>query len=514
MSVSRAPLRQPYLNLGASLGITLGNYTIMSMEQHSFIEQNFTFSNVFTTVLIYLVFSILISFWRAPRYPTSIPWVGHGKGWRAAFKNIFGAFTNSQKWVNEGYRRYSKNGQPFVLPSTLGSPAEIVIPRSQMQWMLDLPDTVLSTSAAHYDLLAGQYGFVEPIILQDPYHEHVIHRNLARNLNSLIPDLSDEICRNVDELFGMQHEWRSFNLLDFFMKLILKTTNHMLVGEPLCQNQDYLDNILGFTNDVIRGFLLFPLTPKALHPLIGAIHSLGPKYHAWRTARHSLPLIRKRLEDIKKKDAGEPKYKDWEETNDFITWSIRTAMAEGRSDEYEPRRIALRIMPVNFASIHTTSMTGHAALLDMLSSDPDVLEQLREEAQRVYREEGNQWTKQGLARMYKMDSAIRESQRYSVIAMTFVQRKVVDKAGVTGPDGTHFAYGTLLACPWASMSADEDLHEQPDNYDAFRYSRKREAYEAKPVEERDQAETLRLKQSALVTTSDKYLPFGHGRHAW
>lgn len=483
-------------------------------EYNSVLLQHLSWTNVVITILLYTLVSVVLSFWRAPRYPTSIPWVGHGKGWTAAVKNLFGSISNTKQWVNDGYKNYNKKGQLFVLPSTLGSQAEVVVPRSQIQWMLDQPDDVLSTSAAHYDVLAGDYSFVSPAILKDPYHEHVIHKNLARNLNNLIPELNDEICRDVDDFFGMQQEWHSVNVLDSFMKLVPKITNRMLVGEPLCRNQDYLDNMLAYTNDVIRGFLLFPLTPKILHPIVGAVHSLGPKYHAWRTAKHTMTVIKERLNAIRKKDAGDPAFKDYKEPNDFITWTLRTAMAEGRSEEYDPWRVAVRIMPINFASIHTTSMTGQLAILDIMSADPSVLKELREEAVRVYREEGNRWTKQGLARMYKMDSAIRESQRISSIALTFVHRKVMQKSGVYGPDGTFFAYGTILSAPWYSVSVDEDLHKAPEVYDAFRYSRDREAFEAKALGERGQQEGLKLKQTGLVTTSETHLPFSHGRHAW
>lgn len=483
-------------------------------KEHSFFVQHLSIANVVIFFFVYSAFSILISFWRAPRYPTSIPWVGHGKSWRATLGNTFGAFQNTREWLTKGYNDYGKRGKPFVLPSSIGQPAEVVIPRSHMQWMIDQPDDVLSTRSAHYDILHGDYSFVTPQILKDPYHEHVVHKNLARNLNALIPDLDDEVCRDVDDFFGMSDEWRSINLLNTFMKLVPKITNRMLVGKPLCQNKDFLSNMEGFTNDVIRGFLIFALTPSILHPVVGTIAGLLPKYHYLRTCVHSLPLVKKRLHDIKQKQAGNPEYKNWQAPNDFITWTINTAMAEGRADEYEPWRVALRLLPINFASIHTTALTGHGALLDILSSDPSVLEDLREEARRIYKEEGNSWTKPGLARMYRMDSAIRESQRFSGIALTFVHRKVMVKEGITTPDGTHVAYGTLLSCCWGPLGFDEDLYPQAEKYDAFRFSREREAYEAKAPEERHQADGLKLRQTALVTTSDKHLAFSHGRHAW
>lgn len=488
----------------------------MAREEASIVAQHVTFGGIIVLLIAYFALAVLLGFLRAPRYPAAIPWVGHGKGWAAALRNCFAGFTSSKRWLQEGYEKYSKHGKTFVLPSMLGAPAETVIPRSQMSWMLDQPDAVLSTSAAHYDILHGEYSFVKPIILKDPYHEHVVHKNLARNLNAVIPELDDELCRGVDELCGSDaRAFKKINLLEgFMMRLIPKATNRMLVGEPLCRNQDFLDNMLAFTMDVIRGFFIFALVPRVLHPVVGTVAGLAPKYHYWRTRKWSLPLIKERLEDIKKKDAGEPAYNEWKEPNDFVTWSIRTAMAEGRRDELDPGRIAIRIMPINFASIHTTAMTGHAVLLDILSTDPSVVEGLRQEAERIWKEEGGKWTKQGLARMYRMDSAIRESQRHSAFALTFVQRKVMAKEGITSPEGLHFEYGTLLSCPWTPVAGDGDIHDRPDEYDAFRYSRAREEYETMNPEEKEKVDALKMKQNGLVTTSDRHLAFGHGRHAW
>jgi cytochrome P450 len=488
----------------------------MQRQEESNLAKTLTIANAIATLFTCFAVSTVLSFLRTPKYPTSVPWVGYGKGWIASLKNAFAGFTNSTQWISEGYEKYSKHGKTFVLPGILGAPAETVLPRSQMRWMLDQPDNVLSTQAAHNDILHGRYAFVKPIIVQDPYHERVLHKNLARNMNAVLPELNDEVCRDVEELCGTDVEhFKRFGILDgFMMKLVPKITNRVLVGEPLCRNPDFLANMLAFTLDVVRVMLVLAFVPKMLHPIVGNLVGLAGKYHYWRTRKCSLPLINRRLEDTRRKDAGDPNYKEWKEPNDYITWCIRTAQAEGRQDELDPSMIAMRIMPLNFASIHTTAMTGHAALVDILSSDPSVIAGLREEAERIYREEGGRWTKQGLARMYRIDSAIRESQRHSPIALTFLTKKVMVKEGIASPEGIHFAYGTILSCPWSPVAQDGELHERAEEYDAFRYSREREAYERMSLEGKQKVDELKLRQNGLVTTSDKHLAFGHGRHAW
>lgn len=297
------------------------------------------------------------------------------------------------------------------------------------------------------------------------------------------------------------------------MRMVPRLTNRMLVGPKLAHEQKYLDAVLAFTVDAIRTQSLMCLCPKAFHPVVGTLLGLFSTYHYWLSSKFTLPLIRKRVEDFKKKDAGDPEYKSWADPHDFVTWSYRTAIAEGRLEEASPVRIAERIMPINFAAIHTTSLTAYDTLINILCADPSVVESLREEAYRVLQEEGG-WTKQGLSKMHRMDSAIRESQRMTPIALTFIGRKVVAKNGITTPEGAHLDYGTLISCPWGPLAQDDELHGNAGKYDAFRYSRPREEYEAMSPEEKEKVDMLKLKQAGLVTTSDRHLPFGHGRHAW
>ncbi|KAJ4288505.1 hypothetical protein N0V90_011742 [Kalmusia sp. IMI 367209] len=487
----------------------------MEQQSGSFIAEHFTLFNLCATGLTYFAITVALNFLRAPKYPESLPWVGHGKSWSASIKNIFDGFTKSRQWLQDGYEKYHKHGKAFVMPSTLGVPTEVSIPRSQMQWMVDQPDNVLSTAAAHYDNLYGAYSFITPAILKDAYHEHVIHKNLARNLNAIIPEIADEVSVNVEDVCGADaEEFKKVNLMDtFFMSVIPRITNRMLVGKPLCRNQDFLQNMMGFTMDVVFGFILFPILPRVLHPVIGALHSLRPKYHYWRTRKYTVPLVKKRLEDMRRKEAGDPEYAEWKAPSDYITWSIRTAKEEGRNDELDPDRIAMRICPLNFASIHTTAITAHSALIDILSSDPSVADALREEATRVYKEDGEQWTKNGLARMYKLDSAIRESQRYSTMGMSLISKKVVAKEGVTSPEGVHYPYGCLLSCAWLPVAHDDELYEKTDSYDAFRFSRDREQFEVMSDEEKAGVDVLKLRQKGMVTTSHSNQAFGHGRHA-
>lgn len=298
-----------------------------------------------------------------------------------------------------------------------------------MAWLIEQPDNVLSKSAFHYDSLEGDYCFTTPQILRDPYHEHVIHKYLPRRVASMVPDMWEEVQVAMDQTWGMDTKsWKEIGVWKNMMRIIPTITNRMMLGLPICRNEDFLKDTGKFAMDVIScASLYLRLTPHFLKPVFGPLVTIPNNRHWRNTTKYTLPIINERLADIKRKKE-DPSF-HWDEPNDYISWHINLAMAEGRHDELTPDRISRRLMPLNFTAIHTTALTMTNTLFDLLSSPstPEWLEGIREEAERVLAEEGGQWTKAGLARCHRSDSAIRESMRISNFMTRNVLRKVMPK---------------------------------------------------------------------------------------
>lgn len=453
-----------------------------------------------SAVVAYWILSFAFSYLTGPRIPDSLPRVGKDK-------NPIQKFLQWPALIQDGYEKYSKKGMAFVMPGALGRTTEVIIPRKQMSWMLDLPDDKLSVAAAHRDQLRTDMNLL--FAGCDPYHENIIHRSLPRALNDIIPALQDQVQHSMDEIFGVGEEWRSLKLWDTLFTLVAPLTNRMLVGQPLCNNKHYLSNATAYAHDVIRNMILMNLVPTIFAPIASRILGLANRYHYWQTAKHTIPLAKQRLADMADPDFKAP--------NDYLTWHIRIATADGRVDELNPKRMSERLLPLNFAAIHTTTLTGFNCLLNVLASDEkyDTLALLREEVERVFTEAGGVWTKAALGKLYRMDSALRESMRHSCFAVTQMQRKVVAKEGIYNEQlGFKLEYGTLLTCPELSTSRDAETYgENVGEFDPWRFSREREEYEKKGADEKREDEALRMAQKGMVTTGETHFPFGHGRHA-
>jgi hypothetical protein len=404
------------------------------------------------------------------------------------------------------------------VPAAVARAYDIILPRSQTQWLLDRPDHIVSAHEAHNDVLYADYNFLGRSNSRSHWYNHVVHRSLARHLPTIVPGISEEVVESVDAAFGTDTSgYKTIKLWDAWLRVVPQVTNRMLVGSRICRNEDFNKRMVSFVDAIIINCFILNMVPSLLHPVFGRLVALPNWYHWWKASKHSIPLIEERLAAFEKKDAGDPAYENWTPPEDYVTWSIRLARSEGKPQELDATTISKRLLPLQFAAIHTTVLTGHSVMLDLLTSDPEkkFIEGLREEASRVLAEEGGHWTKNALSRLYRIDSAIRESQRLSNFSATLVERIVIAKEGITNEmEGWHVPQGAYISFNLQGMHHDEDIYPNADQYDAFRFSAPREAYEALPQEKKDPDEGLRLKKLGMVTTSDAHLAFGHGRHAW
>ena len=152
-----------------------------------------------------------------------------------------------------------------------------------------------------------------------------------------------------------------------------------------------------------------------------------------------------------------------------------------------------------------------------LLANPEHIEPLRQEVEAAVAEEG--WTKDGLDKMYKIDSFLRETQRLDGLGISSVYslqlpsqllmpvllvalvrlalRPFTFSNGMTAPAGT------IVGAPLSAIHTDGEIYTRPDEFDGFRFAKLREQ------DEGDMAS-----KHQMGTTSTTHAPFGHGRLAW
>lgn len=132
---------------------------------------------------------------------------------------------------------------------------------------------------------------------------------------------------------------------------------------------------------------------------------------------------------------------------------------------------------------------------------------MRDEINRELAAEGGVWTKQALARMFTLDSAVRESLRLWGFVSRGVLKEVVDADGIvlpasSGVEGLRVKKGTKLGIHATPLHRIESVYPEPDVYKPFRFVHFAEDGEGGN------------KGTPLVTGTKDFMAFSIGRHGW
>ena len=149
--------------------------------------------------------------------------------------------------------------------------------------------------------------------------------------------------------------------------------------------------------------LILRLFPRMFHQWISnCLHSSWATSLYLRRAKKLLvPIIEKRFKAQLSPDD------EHEKPMDLLQFMVEGA--EG--DDLQPERLAHLELMVNLAGIHTTSMAITHAIHD-LCQHQEYVKILRDEIEEVLREDGG-WQKNTYNKFHKIDSFLKESQRFS-----------------------------------------------------------------------------------------------------
>ncbi|KAI1148836.1 putative cytochrome P450 [Nemania diffusa] len=457
------------------------------------------------TFLIFAVFIFyfILSFLRSPRRP-SIPIIGSYEGdW---FPLLQARWRNTRDFKAALEAAYA-HSQPVLVP-VAGEGEIVIMPPADIKFILDQPNSVLGFSERAFEIFQIDYTFMEPKIPRIPLHEKLLRTKLTPQIGSLVPELAEEVAWAFQTHWGgteVEDDWHEVCVFESMRHVVGGVANRAFVGLPYCRDPKLVNNGMAFAIDVPLSSTIIKLIWKPLRPFLAPLVTIPNRLHTWRFRKILTSEIARRLRiyDENQRDPENTK----REPNDFLQWSIQQAKAAGDPYMWRSTILADRILVVNFAAIHTTSFTSTEALLDLVSSKAEVLEEIRQEIASVLAAHGGQWNKRALGQMEKLDSAIRESTRISSIVSLGLGRMVVAKEGLMTPAGVHLPNGTKVSVPAYCIMRDEMTYSGGETFNPFRFSDQRKATGGV------KGDHVQLARNALPTTSPDFLVFGLGKHA-
>ncbi|OCK74983.1 cytochrome P450 [Lepidopterella palustris CBS 459.81] len=316
-----------------------------------------------------------------------------------------------------------------------------------------------------------------------------VRTGLTQSLGHVVGTLADETKLSLKELLPLSNEWQETRFDEAALRIVARLSSRTFLPEPLCHNEEWLRISVNYTVDFFKGAYVLRTFPPIVRFFI---HWFLPQTQKLRkeveTARSIIQpeLIARRKEQEADSKAGRKSKRYM----DAIEWIQQSATTSG-----EPCDPVVVMLSYTIAAVHTTTIT-FANMVYNLMSNPEYIDLLREELIAVFNEEPG-WTKARLYKLKLMDSCMKESNRLDPASLMTVNR-VADEI-ITLSDGTVIPKGAKLTVPNMRLT-DASIYEDPYKFNGRRF------YDMRKMPDNES-------KHQFVTTSENYLPFGHGKHA-
>ena len=379
-----------------------------------------------------------------------------------------------------------------------------------MRWLLEQPDHVLSQHEVNRLVMSADTTMLHKNITQEgnEIHRQVIRKELTRGQDSYATDIIDEIQLALDRSWGSNTgEWREVKVFDTIIDLLSRVVSRVLVGLPLCRNEEYVRSASTFGKNVILISYLENLLVPLLRPVLMPLAMIYDRLHYMTIARFISPIIRERIGAFQNGQA----YRDANKTepNDYVQWALYYAFASKDPLERTPELLMKRLAALGFATTHSTGVIMTNVLFDIFSSPSSTYLQqvIREEASEVAsRNPGKEWNKASLSQMTLIDGMIKESTRLNGFSARAISKQVIAPDGIDLPSGEHIPYGVMVGITASGAHYDNSVYSHAEEYQPFRFTEDPSMHSG--------VEGSPKKPSPMVTTTDDYLAFSHGSHAW
>ncbi|KAK1657956.1 cytochrome P450, partial [Colletotrichum godetiae] len=355
---------------------------------------------------------------------------------------------NAKEMLEEGYRR--SKGDFFYVPSPLGE--RLMIPSKYLEELKTAPIDQVDFVATFIEMFEGKYTTMGS---RSTLHPRVVKAQLNHHLGDVMPAVQREIIDAFKDTFSTCEDWTPVPVVHTLTQIVARVPSCMFGGSTLSHNREWVQSSIDFAIDGFIGAQKLKRYPEFLKPLaarfIPEIAKIAGHYAAAEAA--AIPLLESRL-------------RTGDNAQDLLYWMAEQAKGEERDMAF----LASILLKVSFAAIHT-SAAAPAQLIYDLCERPENIEILREEVESLT-DSNDLVTKSGFLKMVKMDSFMKESQRFNPLLLITFERVV--HQSFTLSSGFTIPAHTTIGIPTQAITMDESFYPDPETFDAFRFARMRE----------------------------------------
>ncbi|KAF5621977.1 ent-kaurene oxidase [Fusarium sp. NRRL 52700] len=414
----------------------------------------------------------------------TIPSVGvQNDEWFAWTRAQLRSFSKTEEWMKEGYDKYSRHNQPFIIPS-FRKGRVLILPPAQLKAVYNKREDELLAHDPASEALSFEWTICDREVYPSNYTVDVIRKWITKRFDECAAELQEELCLAVDEQFGMSQEWSEVRLWPAVQRIFTRGLNRVLVGFPLCRDEAFLEAMRRFAIDMPFQGMFITLVPRFLKPILAPLISWNARRDTQAGIRYSAPIIQEYL------DSSQTLIQV-----NILQWIIEACVATGDPSQLDPHRIGHRMMILNFNLVQGGSIPFSTVLSDICNGEhaASTFSQLRDEATSIL-SSTKIWNRATISKLVLADSAIRESMRWSDFGLFALPRRV-NSPGITLDNGIYVPPGVHIEVPMHSIHMDDSFYADAGVFQPFRF-----------------ADGTSASRSA-VTLDESFLGFGYGKNA-
>ncbi|KAI4237689.1 MAG: hypothetical protein LQ352_007923 [Teloschistes flavicans] len=440
------------------------------------LDQPFSVTSALIAVLFFLVSSSAIqSYTNRQRLAPGVPIVGIDE--RGSVQAARKRFVHDAKGLlREGYEM--AKGGLFYVPSPLGE--RLMLHPKYIEELKSAPIDKVDFVATFQEMFEGKYTTMGS---RSTLHPRVVKAQVNLHLNDLMPAIEEEIQVSFKAIWPRCDEWTEVAVAEKFTQLVGRVSSRMFGGKQLSQHDEWVNTTITFAVDGFIGAQKIKKFPHFLRPIAARFIPEIAKIRNHYKLAHDLliPIMKER------KRTGE-------QPMDLLQWMMENAKGPETDEEF----IADIQLKVSFAAIHTSAAAPTQLIYDLCQM-PDIIAPLREELQAALRETDGHLTKQTFNMMPKMDSFLKESQRFNPLLLITMERLVHDP--YTLSDGFTIPANTTIGVPTQAITMDPSIYPNPTEFLPFRFAALR-------ADNPQQAGRWQY-----ASSNPQSMSFGYGRHA-
>ncbi|KAI0197301.1 cytochrome P450 [Xylaria flabelliformis] len=360
---------------------------------------------------------------------------------------------NADTLIKDSYGKF--RDCVYQIKSTEG--VRTIIPPTLVGELKGLPEETLSAKTAVSEAMLSEYTHLSADAHSDIL-THLLRTKATHNLQRMMSTLKDELEFILATEFPACEDWTPFKIQPFMVRAVSRLSGRAFVGSALSRSEEWMNVSINFAVTAFIAVTKLQFFPPWMRPAAQYLVSELKMIRKDLAKAQAMlePLIEERLANAEDMSGSE-------KPDDFIQWLSDALPDEEKRNYFIQAKMQLLL---SASSIHTTSNLTTDCIYD-LAVHQEMQEILREEAIEVFEREEDAWERRdSIAKLKKMDSFIKESQRLSGNVTSFI-RKVMKPIDLS--DGTHLPSGTSLLTPLAGISLDERYYPNPEVFDGLRF---------------------------------------------